>query len=139
VEGPLSAGLLVAAADRGGTLRESLSLGRAYAHAREQSSGNELLDELVASPPQLDPRSFGSGGQLHEEALRRLREAVGVVDAKADPEEAEEYRRFVMTLADTVARAHSEGGFLGIGAKEISASEQAALDEIAATVGGEQA
>jgi hypothetical protein len=39
IEGPLSAGLLVAAADRGGTLRESVSLARLYAHARRQSGG----------------------------------------------------------------------------------------------------
>jgi hypothetical protein len=40
-----------------------------------------------------------------------------------------------MTLADTVARAHKEGGVLGIGGKEVSESEQAALDEIAAVLG----
>jgi hypothetical protein len=135
VEGPLSAGLLVAVADRGGTLRESISLARAYAHAREQSGAGELLDALVASPPQLDPREFGPRDQLRDGALQRLREAVELVERKADPDEAAEYKRFVMTLADTVARAHKEGGFLGIGGKEVSESEQAALDEIAATIG----
>jgi hypothetical protein len=135
VEGPLSAGLLVAVADRGGTLRESLSLARAYAHARQQSDGQELLDDLVASPPQLDPRDFGSPDQVREQAVQRLREAVDLVDRKADPDEAAEYKRFVMTLADTVARAHREGGVLGVGGKEVSEREQAALDEIAATVG----
>jgi plasmid stabilization system protein ParE len=135
VEGPLSAGLLVAAADRGGTLRESLSLARAYQHAREQSSRPELLDDLISSPPQLDPREFGSPDQLRERALQRLREAVELVESKANPDEAAEYKRFVMSLADTVAHAHREGGVLGIGGKEVSESEQAALDEIAATVG----
>jgi hypothetical protein len=135
VEGPLSAALLVAAADRGGTLRESLSLGRAYKHAREQSSGQELLDDLIASPPQLDPRSFGSPDELRDRVVQRLREAIGLVEQKADPGEVEAYKRFVMTLADTVAHAHREGGVLGIGGKEVSESEQAALDEIAAVVG----
>jgi hypothetical protein len=135
VEGPLSAALLVTVADRGGTIRESLSLARAYTHAREQSSGQELLDDLVASPPQLDPRSFGSRDELHDNALQRLRDAVALVESKADPSEAAEYKRFAMTLADTVARAHKEGGVLGIGGKEVSESEQAALDEIAAVLG----
>ncbi len=35
-------------------------------------------------------------------------------------------------MAETVARAHKEGGFLGIGGKEVSEAEQAALDRIAA-------
>jgi hypothetical protein len=35
-----------------------------------------------------------------------------------------------------VARAHKEGGFLGIGGKEVSESEQAALDEITGLVRG---
>jgi hypothetical protein len=135
VEGPLSAGLLVAAADRGGTLRESLSLARVYTHAREKAGAQELLDDLVASPPQLDPRSFGPPDQLRERALQRLREAVELVEGKADPAEAEEYKRFVMTLAETVASAHREGGFLGVGGKDVSEPEQAALDEIAAIVG----
>jgi hypothetical protein len=40
----------------------------------------------------------------------------------------------VYALAESVASAHKEGGFLGIGAKRtpISEAEQAALDEIAA-------
>lgn len=135
VEGPLSAGLFVAVADRGGTLRESVSLARVYQHAREQSGGPELLDDLVASPPQLDPRSFGSPDDVREKALERLREGIDLVEGKADPDEATAYKRFVMAVADTVARAHKEGGFLGIGGKEVSEREQAALDEIAATVG----
>ena len=135
VEGPLSAALLVTVADRGGTIRESLSLARAYTHAREQSSGQELLDDLVASPPQLDPRSFGSRDELHDNALQRLRDAVALVESKADPNEAAEYKRFAMTLADTVARAHKEGGVLGIGGKEVSEREQAELDEIATVLG----
>jgi hypothetical protein len=135
VEGPLSAGLLVAAADRGGTFRESVSLARVYTHARQQTGDHELLDELVASPPQLDARGFGSGDQLREAAKERLRAAVELVEQKADPEEAAEYKRFVITLAETVARAHKEGGFLGIGGKEVSEREQAALDEIEAIVG----
>jgi hypothetical protein len=37
-------------------------------------------------------------------------------------------------VGETVARAHSEGGFLGIGGKEVSEREQAALDAVAETI-----
>ena len=42
------------------------------------------------------------------------------------------YKRFVFSLADKVARAHREGGFLGLRGTEVSEQEQEALDEIAA-------
>ena len=50
----------------------------------------------------------------------RIREAVRIVEEKATPEEAEEYRQFILRLADVVAHAHKEGGVLGIGGKEVS-------------------
>ena len=53
-EGPLYAGMRVIAADRGGTLRESLALGRAYKEARASHGTSELLDELLKSPPSAD-------------------------------------------------------------------------------------
>lgn len=48
---------------------------------------------------------------------------------------AKAYRSFVVKLAETVASAHKEGGFLGVGGTEISDDERRALDEIAATLG----
>jgi hypothetical protein len=58
-----------------------------------------------------------------------------LLEHKATPEEVEDYRRFVFAVADTVAHVHKEGGFLGIGGKEVSDSEQAVLDQLAQTLG----
>jgi hypothetical protein len=127
---PALAGLMVIMADRGGTLRESVALGRAYAEAR-RDGGSELIEALVASAPQLDPQSIGQPEQVPEQ----IREAVRLVEEKATPEEAEEYRQFLLRLADVVAHAHKEGGVLGIGGKEVSPDEQAALDQLASTLG----
>jgi hypothetical protein len=127
---PALAGLMVILADRGGAIRESVALGKAYAEAR-RDGGSELLEQLVASAPQLDPQSVGQPEQLSE----RIREAVRIVEEKATPEEAEDYRRFVLRLADVVAHAHKEGGVLGIGGKEVSPAEQAVLDQLANTLG----
>jgi hypothetical protein len=127
---PALAGLMVILADRGGAIRESVALGKAYAEAR-RDGGSELLEQLVASAPQLDPQSVGQPEQLSE----RIREAVRIVEEKATPEEAEDYRRFVLRLADVVAHAHKEGGVLGIGGKEVSPAEQGVLDQLANTLG----
>lgn len=134
VEAPLLSALRVIAADRGGTMRESLSLARAYAEAREHE-GSELLNELVASAPQVERGQVKSPDELRTVAEQRLDEALELVGRKATPEELEDYKRFILKLADTVAHAHKEGGFLGIGGKEVSGSEQTVLDELAVKLG----
>jgi hypothetical protein len=128
-QAPALAALMVITADRGGAIRESIALGKAYAEARKEA-GDELLGELVAAAPQLDPASIGPPDQLRAQVPERLREATRIVEEKATPEEAEEYRRFILRVADVVAHAHKEGGVLGIGGKEVSEQEQAVLDEL---------
>ena len=135
VEGPLLAGMRVVTAGRGGTIRESLAMGKVYAQARQQQGDSELLDELVASPPALDPARVKGGGDIETIVAERLRDALALLEQKATAEEVAAYRSFVAGLADTVAKAHKEGGFLGVGGKEVSEEEQAALDEIAALLG----
>jgi hypothetical protein len=135
-EGPLYAGMRVIAADRGGTLRESLALGRVYKEAREGHGDSELLDELVKTPPSIDPdRVREASGDIASVATERLREAIRVLEAKATPEEIDAYKRFVMTVAQAAASAHKEGGFLGIGGKQVSDAENQALDEISTALG----
>jgi hypothetical protein len=135
VEAPVLAGMRVVTAGRGGTIRETMAMGKIYAAARQQQGESELLDDLISSPPAMDPKRVGSTGDIKGAAEERLREAVGVLEAKATPEEREAYKSFVVTLAEAVANAHKEGGFMGVGGTQVSEDEQKALDEIAATLG----
>jgi hypothetical protein len=136
VDGPLYAGLRVIAASRGGTLRETMAMGRVYQEARARHGESELLDELIKSPPSLDAESLREvQGNIGELAAQRLRQAVGLLDAKATPAETDSYKKFVMTVAQAAAGAHKEGGFLGIGGTEISDAENRALDEISVALG----
>ena len=133
VEGPLLAGARVITSTRGGTIRETLAMGKVYGHAREQHGDSELLDELVSAPPALD-RDRLQGGDIASVATDGLRRAVEILQEKASPDELDAYGRFALSVAEAAANAHSEGGVLGIGGKQVSDSEQAALDEIAATL-----
>jgi polyhydroxyalkanoate synthesis regulator phasin len=136
VEGPLYAGMWVISADRGGALRESLAMGRVYQAARERHDASELLDELVKSPPSINAEEARAArGDLPQVAAQKLRESMRIVEAKATPAEADAYKTFVMTVAQAVASAHKEGGFLGIGGKQVSDAENQALDEISAALG----
>jgi hypothetical protein len=126
---PAFAALMVIFADRGGVIRESIALGKAYAEARSDG-GSELIQALVETPPRLNPKDLGPADQLRTELPHRVEEALRVVEEKATPEEAREYRQFILRVADVVAHAAKEGGVLGIGGKEVSAEEQAVLDEL---------
>lgn len=134
VEAPVLAGMRVIAADRGGTIRESLAMGKTYAHARQRHGESEVLDELVSSPLVMDPEHIRSAGDISALSTQRLREAVLLVEQKASAEEVESYKRFVLSVAEAAAQAHKEGGFLGAGGKPVSEAEQAALDEMASTL-----
>jgi hypothetical protein len=136
VDGPLYAGLRVIAASRGGTLRETLAMGRVYEEARAHHGDSELLDELVKSPPSINPDQVREAqGNISTLASEQLRDAIGIVGAKSTAAETDSYKKFVMSVAQAVAGAHKEGGFLGIGAKQISDAENQALDEISRALG----
>ncbi len=130
VEGPLLGALQVVAAERGGTIRESLAIGRAYTEARQHHGESPLLDEIVASPPSVDPKQLQEAGDLKSHASTRLATAVTLAEAKATPEESQAYKQFVITVAEAAANANREGGFIGIGGKPVSTNEQAVLDEL---------
>ena len=128
------AGMRVVTAHRGGTIRESLAMGKVYASARERQGQSELADALVSSPPAVDQERVRAVGDVARATTEGLREALGILERKASPEELETYKRFVLDVAEAAAQAHKEGGFIGIGGKQVSESEQAALDEIAAAL-----
>jgi hypothetical protein len=136
VGGPIYAALRVIAASPGGRLRESLALGRAYQDARANQGQSELLDELVKSPPAIDAdEARHAQSNIVDVATQQLRDAIAIVAAKATPAETDSYKTFVMTVAQAVASAHKEGGFLGIGGKQVTDAENQALDEISSALG----
>jgi hypothetical protein len=126
---PALGAVTVILADRGGTIRETIALGKAYSAARSEG-GSELIEQLAATPPSLNPESVKQPDQIPE----HIRDAVRTVEQKATPEETEDYRQFILRLADVVAHAHKEGGVLGIGGKEVSPEEQEALDRLSSTL-----
>jgi len=129
LEGPPSAGMIVVTAQRGGTFRESIAMAKAYVEARREHGESELLDEIVAAKPERDHTRYHSVEELKQHGLQHLRDAVELLERKATAEEVEDYRRFVLTLADRVANAHREGG------ETVSNAERTAIEEISANLG----
>jgi hypothetical protein len=129
VEAPPTAGFMVLTAQRGGTFRETMAMAKAYAEARQQHGESELLDEIVAAKPKVDHTRYHSPEELKQHVLEHLKDAVALLQLKATADEVADYERFVLTLAEKIANAHREGR------ESVSAAEQAAIDEISATLG----
>ncbi|HEY3191543.1 MAG TPA: hypothetical protein VGJ61_02080 [Solirubrobacterales bacterium] len=134
LEAPPSAGLIVIASDRGGSIRETFSMAKAYGEARLQHGESELLDEIASAKPEMDHTRYHSPEELKEACLKHLRDAIALLKEKATDEEVEEYRKFIVGLADRVAEARKEG-FLGLSGERVSDDERAAIDEIEAALG----
>ncbi len=134
LQAPPTAGLIVITAQRGGSFRESFSMAKAYSEARRQHGDSELLDTIASTKPEVDHTRYHSPEELKEHGLQHLRDAVALLEQKATPEEVDEYKRFVINLAQRVAEAHKEG-FLGLSGERVSDAEREAIEEIAQALG----
>lgn len=131
LEGPTSAGMIVATAERGGTFRETFAMASAYTEARQEHGASELLDEIVTHRPETERPKAHSKEELKDAYLDEIRTAVGLVAAKATPVELGDYRLFVVNLAKKVAAAKEEKGAEG----GVTPAEASAIAEIEAALG----
>ncbi len=132
---PAIAGLIVASAQRGGTLRESVAMAKTYAAARQEHTSGDLVGEIVATAPHFDHKEFSSKEDLRTRGLGKISEAVGLVRDEATLDELVDYREFVLNVANHAAEADKSGGFLGIGGERVTGQEEAALAEITTALG----
>ena len=129
VEGPPTAGMIVITAAHGGMWRETFAMSKAYVDARAQHGESELLDEIVSAKPKVDRSGAHSPQELKDRGLGHLRDAMALLESKATAEERDDYRRFVVNLANKVAAAHREEG------QSVSPAEAQAIEEITAALG----
>jgi hypothetical protein len=132
-EAPTSAGLLVVTASRGGAFRESFAMSKAYVDARAEHGNSELLDAIVGSKPKVDHQHPHSPEELTSIVVQHIRDAIALLETKATAAEVEDYRHFVLTLADKVAAAHREHG------QDVSPEEASAIDQIRIALGSPSA
>jgi hypothetical protein len=146
IEGPALAGLHVLAVGSAAGVRERLSIGAAYAEARdhrwtlEGERWSELLAQILDEPARVVLSRLGAAEavgspEVIDPELERLRDTVAILDATATAEEALQYRRLVLGLAQRVADAHARSGFLGLGRRTASEAVLGAVDEVAAALG----
>lgn len=144
LQSPMIASMAVTAADPSGLwgmLKEGFAASSALARAKADAGGNELVRAVVADFETSEGRAVAQGGlrekfsgskpaELKARAFGELRQVSAVLDAKA-PEDTVAFKAWLQAIAERVAEASKEGGFLGFGGVQVSDAEKATLAEIA--------
>jgi hypothetical protein len=137
-DAPLAAAAAVALAEPGGGRREAAAMLSGWREAARQVATSELLRAIAF---ELDPEerrqgaeTGAGGGSIRDEARDLCIRADELLAQRATPTERYEYARFVMFIAERVARADGPGTLFGGGDEQISRAERAALREIAAAL-----
>ncbi|RPI45365.1 MAG: hypothetical protein EHM67_02560 [Hyphomicrobiaceae bacterium] len=146
--GVFMAGFAVTAADPSGLwglLKETFASGRALMDAKNNASASELSQAIVSDMETSEGRSAAQDHvkgrlqgakreEIKQRAIDALRAAAAIVDQKA-ASDAAAYKAWLLQIANNVAEASKEGGFLGFGGVDVSDAEKATLTEIAAALG----
>jgi hypothetical protein len=140
---PFVAGMALSVADPGGMIelsKESMAtLRAAIAPATTEELLVSVAADIKAQAEQhhnpLEGFKPTNAATAQQEILDELAAASSLVKARATPEEAAAYDRWLVAAAQSSADAAKEGGFMGVGAVQVSDRERSMLDRIRATLG----
>ncbi|BCX04232.1 MAG: hypothetical protein KatS3mg053_2170 [Candidatus Roseilinea sp.] len=117
-----------------GSVKELTAAGDVMRDVLKDADATSLVNIAFGSAMQkVDGKPELDENAPRESMIGMIRTAAVAVKAKM-PGEAQSFASALNTLAQKVAEAAKEGGFLGIGAKTISNEEQQALNEIRAAL-----
>jgi hypothetical protein len=133
----------MSAADPSGifaSIKEATAGAGAMMDALKGGGSNELFSAMAADrsiPSIPDPKTLVGEGTREQQmanfksaVLDRVKQATGLVAAKASPAEAQAYKQMIVGIAEKAAEASKEGGFLGFGGVRVSDKEQAFISEV---------
>ena len=138
VRAPLVAGMAIMIADPGGPIeatKESMASIRTATTppTREQLLTEVALDVQAEVQAKRNPlKGFKPAGTSApaDQVLAELTAVQDIVVARATDEEAAAFGRWLVATAQAAADAAKEGGFMGIGAQQVSEREQEMLERV---------
>jgi hypothetical protein len=80
-------------------------------------------------------KAVDSVEKFQEEAVVDCKAVATLLAAKTSEQEATEYKQWAMSIAEKVAMAATEGGFLGFGGERFSENEQQLFSQIQRALG----
>lgn len=130
-----------APSDEEGFIQEMSAVADAISESEERAAKDSLISEVVAQiianaeDSERGQTEKISVGDTKERALANCREVAALLQAKASAQDADDYKRWLLAVAQRVAQAAKEGGIFGFGGAQVSKSEVATINEIAAALG----
>ncbi len=124
-----------------GFVKEMKAVADAIFDAGEQAPAGSLVEAVVnqikanATDQHEGPRETIAAQDVGGRALEVCRQVNQVLQSKANTDDVDSYKRWLLSVAQKVAEATKEGGFLNFGGVRVSESETAALGEIATALG----
>lgn len=73
-------------------------------------------------------------GEAKSKMLAELKQAVAILAAKGSADEQAAYKKLIVSVAENVASAAREGGFMGIGGTLVNDAEKTAIADISSAV-----
>jgi hypothetical protein len=143
----MMSGMAVTAAEPSGVIdavKEAFAMGGALGRVRNDATADPLVkavvEDLASSEGRKDMReelrarlSGKKPPEIKAEAIAALASAGALLDAKA-PEDAPAFKAWLREVAQHVAEAGKEGGFLGFGGVRVSDAEKATLAEVSSAL-----
>ena len=138
-----------------GTVKEALSSAKSLMGGIKQYPTNQVLKDVL---PVLEERqeAIEHAKKYKDKALQRMKEngidnpekfkqqllqdckdVAKILDAKASEQDKHEYKEWAMAIAEKVAMASKEGGFLGFGGQQVSPGEVAMIADVSQALGTE--
>ena len=141
---PMLAGMAVTLGEPSGlwgTLKESMASARALLETRTDPAASPLVKAILADTETSEGRSIAKEGlkseltgktaaELKQQVIAKLARVSEIVDTKAGADAAG-FKSWLKQVAEKVAEASSEGGFLGFGGVQVSEAEKASIAELA--------
>ena len=145
---PMLAGMAVTLAEPSGLwgmMKEGMASGQALLEVKRDAGATELAKALVAEMETSDGRSIARDGlkaeltgkspaEMRQQIIATLTRVGQILDAKA-PDDAAGFKAWLKHIAEKVAEASSEGGFLGFGGVRVTEAEKASIAEVAKALG----
>lgn len=142
--GPVHTAALIIFADpsgRGGRRQEVEAMQEALDEAVGKAGPTELVNLLFRDGSSddeieslLKAYKRADGDERQQALLGPIGQAVALVKAKAGKGDATAYQGTLVAVAQQVAAAAKEGGFMGMGGTAVSPAEKAAIDALVTTV-----
>jgi hypothetical protein len=141
--GAVSTYIITASPAVGDSMKESFALAKNLSDPKQKESAGGLLKAVLdefkdsSSAKAAQPKMDGAKDMaaLRTMLMENITKNVAVIDAKAEANEAKDFKMWLYKVANDTAEAAKEGDFMGIGGERVNQAERDALSQLATVLG----